>query len=440
MESYPIDIYVLELEGGFYYVGKTHYMRRRLDQHRREGIGGSEWTKLHPPVKMAERHTFYVENEYDEDRHENSVTIKIMERYGWQRVRGGVWCEVSEANTLVKLHREGFFRNVRRRDVAFTATTYSRFTLKLGGRKYYVGYARDVDRTLAQYRRGKAPAWVLEHGYVKPLNITEFECEDGIINNKRDLDPTVIECFKRYGNENVRGGSFSCADLDRHHEKLIKHGIIEGEIPEITTIKSIPMKTKVKQNLTFSTADSPFGELVVFADVDGGIVAVEFVDADNFDGSDGFVHDGVRCERGDASVAQRVVELFLAGETPNVLTLDSTAALPTNLGGSLSSGSNSLVAEVGGVVLRPAGTAFQQKVWRALMEVPFGKTVSYSELSTAAGCGRAVRAVASAVARNPISLFVPCHRVVRSDGSVGEYHWGPDRKAAILAWEKKVIR
>ncbi|GFI53662.1 bifunctional transcriptional activator/DNA repair enzyme Ada [Alistipes sp.] len=84
------------------------------------------------------------------------------------------------------------------------------------------------------------------------------------------------------------------------------------------------------------------------------------------------------------------------------------------------------------VVLHLIGTPFRVDVWRALIGVERGRTVSYSELARRAGHPRAVRAAASAVACNPVSLLVPCHRIVRSDGSVGEYYWGSAMKCRIL--------
>ena len=81
------------------------------------------------------------------------------------------------------------------------------------------------------------------------------------------------------------------------------------------------------------------------------------------------------------------------------------------------------------------GTNFQIKVWEALMRVPEGELVSYSHLASVAGMPTAVRAVASAVAANPVAWLVPCHRVIRSTGVLGQYRWGPERKAALIGWE-----
>jgi AraC family transcriptional regulator, regulatory protein of adaptative response / methylated-DNA-[protein]-cysteine methyltransferase len=82
------------------------------------------------------------------------------------------------------------------------------------------------------------------------------------------------------------------------------------------------------------------------------------------------------------------------------------------------------------------GTAFQARVWRALQKIPLGKTASYSEIAAALGQPKAVRAVAQACAANKLALIVPCHRVIRSDGDLGGYRWGVERKRALLARER----
>lgn len=81
------------------------------------------------------------------------------------------------------------------------------------------------------------------------------------------------------------------------------------------------------------------------------------------------------------------------------------------------------------------GAPFQIKVWEALLRVPTGHVTTYSEIARAIGHPAAVRAVGTAVGRNPISLFIPCHRALRKSGGLGGYHWGLPVKRAILAWE-----
>lgn len=86
------------------------------------------------------------------------------------------------------------------------------------------------------------------------------------------------------------------------------------------------------------------------------------------------------------------------------------------------------------------GTAFQQRVWQALCEIPVGSTASYSEIAARIGAPRAVRAVARACASNAIAVAIPCHRVVRADGRLSGYRWGIERKRALLKRERTVAR
>lgn len=81
------------------------------------------------------------------------------------------------------------------------------------------------------------------------------------------------------------------------------------------------------------------------------------------------------------------------------------------------------------------GSTFQQRVWLALRGIPAGTTLSYRELAEKIGHPKAVRAVATACAANPVAVLVPCHRVVRSDGNLAGYRWGLERKRALLARE-----
>ncbi len=81
------------------------------------------------------------------------------------------------------------------------------------------------------------------------------------------------------------------------------------------------------------------------------------------------------------------------------------------------------------------GTMFQRRVWQALAEIPFGHTITYSDLARDIGAPRAVRAVGAAIGRNPISIVVPCHRVIGANGSLTGYAGGLDRKRALLELE-----
>jgi AraC family transcriptional regulator of adaptative response/methylated-DNA-[protein]-cysteine methyltransferase len=87
--------------------------------------------------------------------------------------------------------------------------------------------------------------------------------------------------------------------------------------------------------------------------------------------------------------------------------------------------------------LCPIGTEFQHSVWNELKKIPKGETSTYAKVAEAIGRSKAVRAVGTAIGANPISFLIPCHRVVRSDGSLGGYRWGLAIKKKILNWEKE---
>jgi AraC family transcriptional regulator, regulatory protein of adaptative response / methylated-DNA-[protein]-cysteine methyltransferase len=107
----------------------------------------------------------------------------------------------------------------------------------------------------------------------------------------------------------------------------------------------------------------------------------------------------------------------------------------------------SLVARVVGFVEAPRlgldlpldvrGTAFQQRVWQALRQIPAGATASYTDIARRIGSPTSVRAVAQACAANPLAVAIPCHRVVRNDGGLSGYRWGVERKRALLQREAR---
>jgi AraC family transcriptional regulator, regulatory protein of adaptative response / methylated-DNA-[protein]-cysteine methyltransferase len=94
-------------------------------------------------------------------------------------------------------------------------------------------------------------------------------------------------------------------------------------------------------------------------------------------------------------------------------------------------------ASLARVPLDIRGTVFQRRVWEALRRIPRGETRTYQDIARAIGAPRAVRAVGSACGANPVALAVPCHRAVRTDGGLGGYAWGIQRKRKLLAIEKK---
>ncbi|PRD44320.1 bifunctional DNA-binding transcriptional regulator/O6-methylguanine-DNA methyltransferase Ada [Phyllobacterium phragmitis] len=139
---------------------------------------------------------------------------------------------------------------------------------------------------------------------------------------------------------------------------------------------------------------------------------------------------------------------ILLGDDPDALARDLQDKFPkANLIGG-DAEFEALVSKVVGFVEAPAigldlpldlrGTAFQERVWQALRDIPAGETASYSQIATRIGAPRAVRAVAQACAANAIAVAIPCHRVVRHDGGLSGYRWGVERKRALLQRESGV--
>jgi AraC family transcriptional regulator of adaptative response/methylated-DNA-[protein]-cysteine methyltransferase len=109
-------------------------------------------------------------------------------------------------------------------------------------------------------------------------------------------------------------------------------------------------------------------------------------------------------------------------------------------------GFEALVAQVVGLIEQPGigielpldlrGTAFQQRVWQALRQIPAGQTASYADIAARIGSPTSVRAVARACAANTLAVAIPCHRVIRSDGALSGYRWGVERKRELLSRER----
>ncbi len=153
------------------------------------------------------------------------------------------------------------------------------------------------------------------------------------------------------------------------------------------------------------------------------------------------------CSLGSILVAasERGVCAILIGDDPDALARDLQDRFPRAhlIGGDAPF--EQLVAKVVGFVEAPAlgldlpldvrGTAFQQRVWQALREIPVGRTVSYSQIANRIGAPKAVRAVGAAIGANPLAVAIPCHRVIRNDGSLCGYRWGVERKRALIERE-----
>lgn len=157
-----------------------------------------------------------------------------------------------------------------------------------------------------------------------------------------------------------------------------------------------------------------------------------------------------QCTLGSILVArsERGVCAIALGDAPEPLLRDLQDRFPRAELLGADAGFEQLVASVIALVESPGsaaplpldlrGTAFQMRVWQALSRIPPGQTATYSEIAQRIGAPSAVRAVAGACAANPVAVVIPCHRVVRTDGGLGGYRWGIERKQALLRREAGV--
>jgi AraC family transcriptional regulator, regulatory protein of adaptative response / methylated-DNA-[protein]-cysteine methyltransferase len=165
----------------------------------------------------------------------------------------------------------------------------------------------------------------------------------------------------------------------------------------------------VASTVRYAIADSPLGRMLIAA-TERGVCAIQFA------ASDGELIEGLRHE---FPFAQRKpdesgLQSWIAALLQQMAGKELNAALPLDI----------------------RATAFQRRVWTYLQSIPFGETRSYGQVANAIGQSTASRAVARACATNPVAVAIPCHRVVREDGSLSGYRWGVERKKALLDMER----
>jgi AraC family transcriptional regulator of adaptative response/methylated-DNA-[protein]-cysteine methyltransferase len=159
--------------------------------------------------------------------------------------------------------------------------------------------------------------------------------------------------------------------------------------------------------INYSFADTPFGKVIV-ASTDKGVCYMAFAD----DGD------------------EKALEL-LKNNFPNARYIQLVDRIQQNALFAFTQDWSRLDE----IKLHLKGTDFQLKVWETLLTVPAGGLTTYGALARQAGHEGASRAVGTSVASNPVAFLIPCHRVIRSTGEIGQYHWGADRKGALIGWE-----
>ncbi|WP_212525156.1 bifunctional helix-turn-helix domain-containing protein/methylated-DNA--[protein]-cysteine S-methyltransferase [Actibacterium sp. MT2.3-13A] len=156
--------------------------------------------------------------------------------------------------------------------------------------------------------------------------------------------------------------------------------------------------------ISYGWFDSPFGEALAMG-TDRGLCGLAFA----------------------AETGRAAAFADMAGRWPEAVYVEDPATLERDVAAAF--------AQRGQARLHLIGAPFQIKVWEALLRIPSGHVTTYSEIADAVGSPRAVRAVGTAVGRNPVSWLIPCHRALRKSGGLGGYHWGLPVKRAMLAWE-----
>lgn len=173
-------------------------------------------------------------------------------------------------------------------------------------------------------------------------------------------------------------------------------------------IQRLPHPRGLGQTIYYSRQPSPVGDLILGSTASGGLCLLSFV-------TDLAIEDEVRRAYPEAELIYRVTPTHI--ETLAALS-DPEHPLPD---------------------IEVWYSPLQYEVWCGMLTLERGELISYGELARRIGRAPAVRAVATAVGQNPISILIPCHRIIRSTGELGNYYWGTDVKRRVLDWERSLL-
>ncbi len=249
---------------------------------------------------------------------------------------------------------------------------------------------------------------IAAHVHLSPFHFQRLFCRWAGTTPKRFLQVLTLERGKQLLHEagsllNV-SNALGLSSSSRLHDHFVQlEAVTPGEY-----------KNKGK-NLTieYGVHPTPFGRLFV-AVSSRGICRASFLDVD---------HD----------VEQQLVKL------KNTWPLASFSRNDETTGAVVSTMFDKAKVTDRPLSLHIPGTNFQIAVWKALLQIPPGTVVSYSQLAAALGHPQSSRAIGSAIAANPVAFLIPCHRVIQQSGALGGYRWGPARKHAIQLWERAQI-
>jgi AraC family transcriptional regulator of adaptative response/methylated-DNA-[protein]-cysteine methyltransferase len=244
---------------------------------------------------------------------------------------------------------------------------------------------------------------VAEHIHVSPFHFQRMFHQWAGVTPKQFLQYLSIEHAK--GILKTTGASLfdtafetGLSGTGRLHDLFIKvEGMTPGEYKNGGALLHI----------NYSFAETPFGKVIV-ASTAKGICHMAFAD------------------EGEAKALEQLIRIF-----PNAIYSQAVDMIQQNALFIFTQDWSRLDE----VKLHLKGTDFQIKVWETLLQVPSGGLITYSDLAKKAGFAGASRAVGTTVGSNPIAFLIPCHRVIKSTGEIGQYHWGSIRKNAMIGWE-----
>jgi AraC family transcriptional regulator of adaptative response/methylated-DNA-[protein]-cysteine methyltransferase len=246
---------------------------------------------------------------------------------------------------------------------------------------------------------------VASHIYLSPFHFQKLFKEWAGVSPKKFLNFISIEHAKKMlqDNHTIADATYETglSGTGRLHDLFIS---IEGMTPGEYKNGGEHLQ------LHYSFAETPFGDIMI-ASTPKGISHISFVD-ENREGIDHLKNlfpNAVISQKTDL-MQQQALQVF-KGDWRNLKDIK----------------------------LHLKATPFQLKVWEGLLKIPMGTLDSYSGIADQIQAPNASRAVGTAVAQNPVAFLIPCHRVIKSTGVIGEYHWGSTRKAAILGWESSKI-